>query len=71
VLDDATIRYAGSSYPSLSAAGIAVKLAVRGADIPDSVKATDGWGFWRAQDPTTGTSVLLRELRRGVAARDR
>lgn len=69
LLDGGRVRFDGVEYPSLSKAGEAVKIAHRGPDIPDSIRATDGWSFWRAPDRSTGDLVTLRELRRRVAAR--
>jgi hypothetical protein len=57
------VTYQQTTYRSLSAAGEAMKVALRGPNIPDSVKATDGWSFWSATD-TTGQTVKLKELRR-------
>lgn len=61
------IRYNGEDYPSLSRAGEALKLALRGPNLPTSVRATDGWSFWRAIDRDTGRLISLRELRRRAA----
>jgi hypothetical protein len=36
---------AARKYRSLSAAGEAMKVALRGPNIPESVKATGGWSF--------------------------
>jgi hypothetical protein len=43
-----------------------MKVALRGPNIPESVKATDGWSFWSATD-ANGQTVKLKELRRRVA----
>ncbi|MEH1016666.1 hypothetical protein V6U90_26640 [Micromonospora sp. CPCC 206060] len=67
LLADGAIRYAGSSYSSLSAAGEAVKILVHGAGITPSRKATDGLDFWSAEDALTGEVVTLKEIRRRVA----
>ena len=64
---DGKIRFAGSSYSSLSSAGGAVKEAVLGPDTPRSVKSTDGWGFWWATDVINGDHVILREIRHRLA----
>lgn len=61
------IRFRGETYGSLSSAGAAVKQAVRGTDIPESVRATDGWGFWRATDARTGNTATLKVIRQRVA----
>jgi hypothetical protein len=63
---DGTIRFAGSSYSSLSSAGTAVKEAILGADIPHSIRATDGWSFWRATDVVNGDHVTMRQIRHRV-----
>ena len=68
VLTDGTVRYRDQTYRSLSAAGEAVKVALLGPDIRDTVRATDGWGFWRATDACTGDTVTLRQLRAPAAA---
>ncbi len=60
------VTYQQTTYRSLSAAGEAMKVALRGPNIPESVKATDGWSFWSATD-ATGETVKLRQLRRRVA----
>jgi hypothetical protein len=48
LLADGQIRFQEETFGSLSSAGVAVKQAVRGPDIPESIRATDGWSFWRA-----------------------
>jgi hypothetical protein len=68
VLADGQIRFQDETYGSLSSAGVAVKQAVRGPDIPESVRATDGWSFWRATDAQVGDTVTLKTLRQRVAA---
>ena len=69
LLDGGRVRFEGVEYLSLSKAGEAAKLAHRGPDLPDSIRSTDGWSFWRALDRSTGELVTLRELRHRVAAR--
>jgi hypothetical protein len=59
LLADGQIRFQGETYASLSSAGVAVKQAVRGPDIPESIRATDGWAFWRAIDARIGDTVTL------------
>jgi hypothetical protein len=68
LLADGQIRFQDETYGSLSSAGVAVKQAVRGPDIPESVRATDGWSFWRATDAQVGDTVTLKTLRQRVAA---
>jgi hypothetical protein len=68
LLADGHIRFAGETYGSLSSAGAAVKRAVLGPDIPESVYATDGWVFWRATDARAGDTTTLRVIRQRVAA---
>jgi hypothetical protein len=68
LLDDGRVSYQGISYPTPSAAGEAVKKAIRGQDLPKSVSSTDGWGFWRAEDRKTGQMARLRRIRRSAAA---
>ncbi|WP_345048312.1 hypothetical protein [Streptomyces rameus] len=66
VLATGQIRYQEKVYPSLSAAGRAVKLHVRGRNTPESTLSTDGWDFWRTTDPVCGDEVSLKTLRRRV-----
>jgi hypothetical protein len=68
LLDDGRVSYQGAAYQTPSAAGEAVKKAMRGQDIPKRVSATDGWGFWRAEDRKTGQMARLRRIRRSAAA---
>jgi hypothetical protein len=68
LLADGRIRLQGETYASLSSAGVAVKEAVRGPDIPDTVRATDGWAFWRANDVRAGDNVTLKVIRQRVSA---
>jgi Restriction Enzyme Adenine Methylase Associated len=68
LLADGQLRFRGETYASLSSAGAAVKQAVRGPDIPESVYATDGWAFWRGTDARTGDTVTLKVIRQRVAA---
>jgi Restriction Enzyme Adenine Methylase Associated len=68
LLADGQIRFAGETHGSLSSAGAAVKRAVLGPDIPESVYATDGWVFWRATDAQAGDTTTLRVIRQRVAA---
>lgn len=70
VEDGGMINYQGSKYDSPSGAGGAAKVVQFGPEVPDSVKATDGWTFWHATDTLTGEHVSLKELRRRVAATD-
>lgn len=70
VLSDGTIRYEGETYRTLSAAGAAVKEVVHGPDLPQSLRATDGWGFWMAMEADTGVPTSLLELRRRAAGGD-
>jgi hypothetical protein len=67
LLGDGQIRFQEETYGSLSSAG-AVKQAVRGPDIPESIRATDGWSFWRATDAKAGDTVTLKVIRQRVAA---
>jgi hypothetical protein len=67
LLADGQIRFQGQTYRSLSSAGIAVKHAVRGPDIPGSISATDGWSFWRATDAKAGDTVTLKVIRQRLA----
>jgi hypothetical protein len=68
LLGDGRIRLADQTYGSLSSAGAAVKQAVLGPGIPESVRATDGWLFWRATDAKAGDATTLRVIRQRVAA---
>jgi len=68
VLSDGTVRYRDQTYRSLSAAGEAVKVALLGPDIRDTIRATDGWGFGRATDARSGDTVTLKQLRARAAA---
>lgn len=45
LLADGQIRFEDETFGSLSSAGVAVKQADRGPDIPESIHATDGWSF--------------------------
>jgi hypothetical protein len=67
LLIDGRVRYGDETYTSLSAAGVGVKVAARGADAPESVTATDGMEFWRAEDAQAGDLVTLKEIRRRTA----
>lgn len=71
VLTTGQIRYQEKVYPSLSAAGRAVKLRVRGRNTPESTLSTDGWDFWRTRDPVCGDEVSLKTLRRRVVQAQR
>lgn len=66
LLADGSIEVAGATYRTPSAAGAAAKMAMAGGPLPDSVKATDGWGFWQTKD-STGAVVTLKDLRRRAA----
>ena len=59
------------SYPSLSSAGMAVKIASRGPNISKTTLATDGWPFWRARDQILGDIGTLKELKRRDVAHPR
>jgi predicted type IV restriction endonuclease len=65
---DGSVTYVGTAYRSLSAAGEAVKIALLGPDIPASVRATDGWSFWRAEHPQTGELLTLKQIRARAAS---
>jgi hypothetical protein len=67
LLADGQVRFQEEPYGSLSSAGVAVKEAIRGPDIPESVRATDGWSFWRATDAKAGDTVTLPVIRQRVA----
>jgi Restriction Enzyme Adenine Methylase Associated len=67
LLADGQIRFQGQTYRSLSSAGIAVKQAIRGPDIPESISATDGWTFWRATDAKASDTVTLKVVRQRLA----
>jgi hypothetical protein len=68
VLPDGQIRYAGTVYKSLSAAGGAMALAVKQPEEgSDWVSSIDGWMFWRVEDEKTGDLVTLKEIRRRAA----
>lgn len=69
LLPDGTLRVAGQTYASPSAAGQAVKIDIAGPGLKDTTRATDGWDFWKALDPATGQPVSLKELRRRHARR--
>jgi Restriction Enzyme Adenine Methylase Associated len=71
LLGDGRIRLADQTYGSLSSAGAAVKQAVLGPGIPESVRATGpqrGGLFWRATDAKAGDATTLRVIRQRVAA---
>jgi len=68
LLAEGQIRFQDKTYGSLSSAGVAVKQAIRGPDIPESIRATDGWSFWRATDAKAGDTVTLKIIRQRVAA---
>jgi hypothetical protein len=70
LLADGQIRLAGQTHRTLSSAGVAVKRAVLGPDIPKSVYSTDGWVFWRATDARAGDITTLRVIRQRVAGDD-
>jgi hypothetical protein len=68
VLSDGRISYAGTVYKSPSAAGGALKLAVKQpGETSDRAPSTDGWFFWRVRDEKTGTLATLKEIRRRAA----
>jgi Restriction Enzyme Adenine Methylase Associated len=67
LLADGRVRYGGQDDLSLSAAGRAAKISVRGPDAPESVTATDGLEFWRTKDERAGDVVSIKEIRRRVA----
>jgi len=68
VLSDGRINYAGTVYKSPSAAGGALKIAVKQpGETGDWTPSTDGWFFWRARDEKTGELVTLKEIRRQAA----
>ncbi len=67
LLPDGAVRFNGAAYPSLSAAGTAVKRAIRGLEIPETVAATDGVGFWSAEDALEGDTVTIKEIRARTA----
>lgn len=67
IRSDGSISFDGTRFASLSAAGEAVKIAARGADVPASVRATDGWSFWKARDEVAADYVTLKEIRRRQA----
>lgn len=69
LLPDGSVRVKGKTYASPSAAGEAVKIDIAGGDLKDTTRATDGWEFWKAPDPTNGHPVRLKELRRRLAQR--
>jgi Restriction Enzyme Adenine Methylase Associated len=68
LLADGQVSFQGKTYRSLSSAGIAVKEAIRGPGIPDSVRATDGWAFWRATDAKASDTTTLKVIRQRAAA---
>jgi hypothetical protein len=67
LLPDGQIRFQDETFASLSSAGAAVKQAIRGPDIPESIRATDGWSLWRATDAKDGDTVTLKVIRQRVA----
>lgn len=67
LLGDGRVRYGGTAYSSLSAAGAAVKVDARGPETPETVLATDGMEFWRAEDTHLGDLVSIKEIRRRIA----
>jgi hypothetical protein len=67
LLADGRILYNGQAYPTLSAAGRAVKLRILGPDAPESKIATDGLSFWHATDVVGGDTVSIKEIRRRTA----
>jgi hypothetical protein len=69
VLPDGQIRYAGTVYKSLSAAGGAMVLAVKQPEeASDWVPSTDGWSFCRVKTGNLA-GVLPRNYRRRLDAR--
>lgn len=70
VAADGTVSFNGDTY-SLSGAGRAAKISVRGPDAPASVVSTDGWGFWQMKDADGGWVTLDRLRRQFVAQRER
>jgi hypothetical protein len=68
LLADGQISFQGQTYRSPSSAGIAVKQVIRGPGIPDSIRATDGWAFWRATDAKAGDTTTLKVIRQRAAA---
>ncbi len=44
-----------------------MKVTLLGSSIPDTLRATDGWAFWRATDVLTGDNVTMKELRARTA----
>ena len=68
VLPDGRIRYAGTVYKSLCAAGGALKMAAKQpGETSDGNPSTDGWHFWRTRDEKTGELVTMKEVRRRAA----
>ena len=68
VLPDGQIRYAGTVYKSLSAAGGAMALALKQPrEASGGAPSIDGWMFWRVRDEKTGDLVTLKEIRRRAA----
>ncbi|MFD8622323.1 hypothetical protein ACFV4E_00240 [Streptomyces hygroscopicus] len=67
VSPDGSIEYQGTKYQSLSAAGRAMKELVAGPGTPETTLATDGWGFWRAEDAVQGDIASLKMIRRRAA----
>lgn len=57
------VTFDGQTFSTLSGAGRAVRLKVKGPTAPASVLATDGRDFWKAAD-ASGVLVKLDELRR-------
>jgi hypothetical protein len=68
ILPDGQIRYSGTVYKSLSAAGGAMALALKQpGEASGGAPSIDGWMFWRVQDEKTGKLVTLKEIRRRAA----
>jgi hypothetical protein len=67
LMTDGQVLLGHAVYPSLSTAGSAVKTAARGAGLPKSVLATDGWDFWSARDAVQGDVAQLKVIRRRLA----
>lgn len=64
VVRDGAVVFEGERYSSLSAAALAA-IQSTGADR----KASNGWRFWKRQDPKDGEWKTCAEVRGGVVSR--
>ncbi|MFN8422063.1 MAG: type I restriction enzyme HsdR N-terminal domain-containing protein [Anaerolineae bacterium] len=63
VLADGRVAFGDAVYDSPSSAAGHARMTIVGRDEKWGVPPTNGWAFWRCQDPTTGQMVELDTLR--------